>query len=280
MDQGKAAAALCTNGGIVQDWEDRPLNKTPLTLFCIPTTAGTGSEVTSVAVITDTKRHFKLSLQDPEKLFPTVAICDPELTLTLPPKLTASTGMDALTHAIEAYTVHEKNPFSDALALQAAELIGKSLPEAFCGGNNLLHREKMMAASTMAGMAFINSNVGAVHALAETVGALYDIPHGVANSVFLPYVMEFNLPVCGELYCRIGKQIGALGGEGSCLKIRELNRRLSIPLFSQIPGIQPEMFPEIAQRTADNILSQSNARHVEQRGYLEILHKAWREYQW
>ena len=277
MDQGKAAAVLCTNHGSIQDYEERDLPCAPLPLFCIPTTAGTGSEVTYVAVITDTKRRFKMSILDSDKLYPTVAICDPELTLSLPKGLTASCGMDTLTHAIEAFTAKERNPFSDALALEATKLVGDYLLAAYENGYNLEAREKMLIASSMAGMAFINSNVGAVHAIAETIGAWYDIPHGVANSIFLPYIVEFNQLSCAERYQKLAY---CLRTENLVQKIREMNRTLSIPLYNKLEKVCIEDIPMLAQKAEKNSLSLSNVRTITAEDYRHILQKAYGETEW
>ena len=188
MDQSKAMAAIVTNGLPVRQLEDRPIPKRMLPLVCVPTTAGTGSEVTFVSVITNTDEQRKMTIMDADSLSPDVAICDPELLTTLPRGLIASCGVDALTHAIESFTSLPANPISDALALRAMELIAANLPRCWQDPSDLQAQGSMMLASTMAGAAFINADVGAVHALAETVGAFFHIPHGVANSLFLPYI--------------------------------------------------------------------------------------------
>ena len=185
IDLAKAVAGIATNGGKPQDWiAPRPFTKTPLPIIAIPTTAGTGSEVTRSSVINDTERQIKISLRD-SQIAPKVALVDPELTYSLPSALTASTGMDALTHAIEAYTGRLATPITDALALQAMKMIAASLPKAVADGSNHDARETMMMASVIAGMAFSNSDVASVHCIAEAIGGRYDTPHGVANSLFL-----------------------------------------------------------------------------------------------
>lgn len=160
--------------------------------IAVPTTAGTGSEVTLVAVVADTHKHAKLSFTS-YKLVPHVAILDPALTSSLPPKLTATTGMDALTHAIEAYTSIQKNPVSDAFACKAIELIAQNLPRACAEGNDTEARTNLALASLMAGASFSNAMVGIVHALGHSLGGLCHIPHGQAMMLLLPHCVRFNL---------------------------------------------------------------------------------------
>lgn len=284
MDQCKATAALVTNGGTCKDWDGIPLKVNKLPIICIPTTAGTGSEVTFVAVITDPVRKFKMSIFDPEKLIPDIAIADPEITLTLPASLTASTGVDALTHAIEAYTCKVSQPITDAIALYAIELISKNLKTAVENGTNLAARENMMMGSIMAGIAFINSNVGAVHAISETIGGWYDTPHGVCNSIFLPYVMEYNLPVAEERLAVVAERMG-IDPIGKTRKevalegiqfVKALSAATKIPKLRNFDYIKAENFSEIAKTSAKNMLSDDNARDIDTDGYLEILAAAYK----
>jgi alcohol dehydrogenase class IV len=158
----------------------------------VPTTAGTGSEVTPIAILSDEGEKLKKGIISPY-LFPSVAILDPELTLGLPPNITASTGMDALIHAIEAYTSVNATDMTDILAFRAMELLYQNIRTAYANGNNLLARSSMMEGSLLAGMAFANAGVTAVHAFAYPIGAEFHIPHGVANTLMLPHVMRFNL---------------------------------------------------------------------------------------
>ena len=235
MDQAKAVAAIVTNGKTTVEWGDVELEHSILPLICIPSTAGTGSEVTWCAVITDTARMYKMTVGDPIHMIPTLAICDPTITLDLPQSLTASCGVDALTHCIEAYTVKVHQPITDALALKGISLIAQNLEKAYVNGHDKEARRNMMIASTIGGMSFISSNVGAVHAFAETVGAWFDTPHGVANSLFLPYIMEYNIPACLDRFVDIAD---ALGIERNGMNdqeyaysavqyVKDLNRRLN-----------------------------------------------------
>lgn len=281
MDQAKAVAAIVTNGKTTVEWGDVELEHSILPLICIPSTAGTGSEVTWCAVITDTARMYKMTVGDPIHMIPTLAICDPTITLDLPQSLTASCGVDALTHCIEAYTVKVHQPITDALALKGISLIAQNLEKAYVNGHDKEARRNMMIASTIGGMSFISSNVGAVHAFAETVGAWFDTPHGVANSLFLPYIMEYNIPACLDRFVDIAD---ALGIERNGMNdqeyaysavqyVKDLNRRLNIPKIKEIKGITEDKFDAIAQRSADNVLSNDNAREIHKEDYLELLKK-------
>lgn len=286
MDQAKAVAAIVTNGKTAVEWGDTELEKNILPLICIPSTSGTGSEVTWCAVITDMKRQYKMTVGDPIHMIPTLAICDPSITLGLPKSLTASCGVDALTHCIEAYTVKLHQPITDALALKGISMISDNLLKAYEDGTNKEARRNMMIASTIGGMSFISSNVGAVHAFAETVGAWFDTPHGVANSLFLPYIMEFNIPACPERYADIADAMGIeresnMSDEEyaykACEYVKELNKKLHIPVMKEIKGISEDKFEEIAERSARNVLSQDNARTITKEDYLELIKKAYKD---
>lgn len=284
MDQAKAAAALITNGGTCKDWDGIELKEKMLPVICIPTTSGTGSEVTFVAVITDPVRKFKMTLMDVEKLVPSVAIADPELTLSLPPQLTASTGVDALTHAIEAYTCKVSQPITDGLALHAIQLISTNLQQAYVHGEDLEARANMMIGSLMAGIAFINANVGAVHAISETLGGWYDTPHGVGNSIFLPYIMKYNIEGNEERFAEVAKYLGveAAGKSTRDLalagveRIKQLNDFVKIPKLNELDYIKEENFAAIAETSANNVLSADNAREIGKEGYLQVIEEAYR----
>lgn len=183
IDTAKAVSILCTNQGVIKDYEGMSLaEKPPLPILCIPTTAGTGSEVTCWSVITDTTNHYKMGIGD-YRIIPKLALLDVELTQSLPAPVAASTGLDALTHAIEAYTCQIANPITDGLALHAIKLIKENLAEAV-NNRNEEARENMLIASLMAGIAFGNADTAGVHCISEAIGGKYDTPHGVANAVF------------------------------------------------------------------------------------------------
>lgn len=196
-------------------------------LVCIPSTAGTASEVSRSVVITDDETHIKYGIGNME-MMPDIAVCDPEVTVSMPPKITAETGMDALTHAVEALVSRRANYVSDILAKAAIVDITEYLPRAYADGGNLAYREKMLNASMIAGLAFTNVSLGIVHSMAHTIGSLFGVAHGLADAVLLPYVMEFNSaePRAKDAY---GEMARALGQEDFIQCVRRLNRALDIP---------------------------------------------------
>ncbi|MFP3511159.1 iron-containing alcohol dehydrogenase [Peribacillus sp. SIMBA_075] len=283
MDTAKAIGTLLTHGGELRDRYGLNLLDREITpLICIPTTSGTGSEVTTGSVITDTVTKQKEAILD-IKLAPKLAILDPELTLTLPKSITAATGMDALTHAIEAYTSNIAEPISDALSLYAIELIAKYLPLAVENGTDLEARKNMLVASLIAGMAFDNADLGAVHAMAEPLGGLYDTPHGVANSIFLPHVFEFNIPSNLEKHAIVAEKLGAnkegktteeIAYDGVVL-LKELARKIGIPDFRDLSNVNPEDFPFLAEGASVHLCTQANSRKVTPADYLELFQKTY-----
>ena len=243
-------------------------------MVAIPTTSGTGSEVTSFAVITDKKKNIKYPLADYE-LTPDVAIVDPDLVMTLPAKLTADTGMDVLTHAIEAYVSVMASDYTDGLAEKAIELVFEYLPKAYVDGSNRKAREKMHNASTMAGMAFTNAFLGLNHSIAHKLGGDYHIPHGRANAVILPYVIKYNgtMPtkfvswpkyesyIADERYTEIAKRLGLPAGskeEGvnSLVKaVQELMEKLNMPKSLKECGVDEQAFMANLDTLADKAFS-------------------------
>jgi alcohol dehydrogenase len=281
LDAAKAVALLATNPGSIEGYEGRTKYKAPpLPVMAIPTTCGTASEVTWVAVITHTERKFKMSIKGP-LMFPAVALVDPDLLATLPPSLVASTGMDALTHAIEAYTVKPASYITDIFARASLKYIFQSIEEAYGDiQGNTKARERIMLGSMLAGFAFGNSDVGAVHCIAESVGSLLDAPHGVANAIFLPYVMEFNLPVAARRFAEISRLAGIHevddyeAAQLLIQKIKNLSRKLKIPSVKEL-GLEESHFPEIAQKSFANNSNPSNPRETRAEDYMEILSRAF-----
>jgi alcohol dehydrogenase len=280
MDAGKAAALLATNSGGIEDYEGREKYQVPpLPVVAVPTTCGTGSEVTWVSVITHTERKFKMSIKGP-LMFPAAALVDPDFLLSLPKALIASTGMDALTHAVEAYTVKPATFMTDIFACEAAKLIFTYLRPAFQDiRQNSEARERIMRGSLLAGIAFGNSDVGAVHCIAESIGSIFDTPHGVANAVFLPFVMSYNLPDAAQRYAELAGYAGIKGSDAMSTalsfieEIKELSRSLNIPSFRDL-GIGEEAFPEIAKKSFHNNSNHSNIPELTEDDYLKILHLA------
>lgn len=208
MDTAKAASAVITNGGSAQDYIGLDKVEFPgVATIMVPTTAGTGAEVTFTAVFTNRETKAKGGINSPY-LFPDVALLDPELTLGLPPDVTAATGMDALTHAVESVTSRSSTVFTEALALAAVRLIGANLRRAVFHGRDMEARENMLMGSLLGGLALADAGVGAAHALAYPLGGHYRIPHGLANAILIPHVMEFNLPAAERSLALIAASMG------------------------------------------------------------------------
>lgn len=283
MDTAKAIGTLLTNEGELRDrYGVDLLDREIPPLICIPTTSGTGSEVTRGSVITDTVTKQKMAILD-LKIAPKLALVDPELTLSLPKSITAATGMDALTHAIEAYTCKPSQPISDALSLYAIELIAKYLPLAVENGNDLEARKNMLLASLVAGVAFDNTDLGAVHAMAEPLGGLYDTPHGVANSIFLPYVFEFNIPSNPEKHAMVATKLSAnkegktteeLAYEGVVL-LKEMAAKIGIPTLRDLGNVNPDDFPFLAEGAFEHLCTQANSRELTKEDYLKLFQKTY-----
>ena len=281
LDAGKALALLGTNDGNIEDYEGKEKYKNdPLPFLAIPTTCGTGSEVTWVSVITDVNRKFKMSIKGP-KMYPSVSIVDPDLIKTLPPSIIASTGLDALTHAVEAYLSKPATLITDNHAARAVKLILGAIEGAYDDiENHHADREDLMFGSTIAGFAFGNSDVTAVHCISESIGALYDIPHGVANSIFLPYVLSYNLPECFEKMATLARQAGINETDDMRASmafiqlIKDLSKRLGIPLFKDLK-IGKDQFEKIAEMSFENNSNPSNPRELGWEDYLKILENAY-----
>ncbi|WDP86828.1 MAG: iron-containing alcohol dehydrogenase [Desulfobacter sp.] len=290
LDAGKALALLVTNGGNIEDYEGREkYTSDPLPFLAIPTTCGTGSEVTWVSVITDVNRKFKMSIKG-SRMYPCVSIVDPDLISSLPKSIIASTGLDALTHAVEAYLSKPATLVTDTCAARAVQLILGSLEKAWADiENNRLDRENLMMGSTIAGFAFGNSDVTAVHCISESIGALYDVPHGVANSIFLPHVLAYNLLACKGKMADLAKIAGmaqkakavfpgAKDPQDALAKtfiqeIRSLSSRLKIPRFSDL-NIGPDQNKTIARMSVANNSNDSNPLTLGQADYCKILENA------
>lgn len=221
----------------------------------IPSTSGTATEVTAFSVITDYSTHIKYPLADFE-ITPDIAILDTSIPLTMPKKLTAHTGMDALTHAIEAYVATARSPFSDPLALKAISDIYDSIVDSY--NEDVEARGTMHIAQCLAGMAFSNALLGIVHSLAHKVGAQYDIPHGCCNAIMLPYVIQYNAKVCCDRFADIAKMLGLPGGTDKQLtdslvaSIRVLNEKLGIPASYKAYGISEDKFKETVDFIAEH----------------------------
>ena len=251
IDTAKCAAVLLTNGGHPRDWEDfGALKEAPVPVIAIPTTAGTGSEVSPSAIITDTVRRKKMNLFDP-RICPRVALVDPDLTLSMPPALTASTGMDALSHAVDSLHCKLDTPASDAMALEGARLIGLYLRRAYRDGADVEARSGMAQASLGAGLAVGITDVSGCHCLAESMGAVYDLPHGVCCAATMPVIMDYNLEVSRDKYVRLAAAVDY---------VRELNRDLGIPALREL--IKEADLDLLAEKAAANTSRPSNPREA------------------
>jgi len=235
MDAAKAMAVLSSHAGNIADYELglKPLTQSGLPVIVIPTTAGTGSEATMGSVITDQKTHRKFDVVS-RLMAPRLALVDPLLTQRLPAALTAATGMDALTHAVEGYTATLASPLTDALHLKAITMLGNDLPRAYHDGSDRQARSSVMLASMIAGIGFPNSGLGAVHGLTLPLGGHRVITHKIANAIMLPHVMHFNLEACPDKFVDIAKALGDRSGgpQQAVSKIMALRRELQIPLLS------------------------------------------------
>lgn len=279
IDVAKAAGVLSTNGGRVSDYEglDR-VQEAPLPVIAIPTTVGTGSEVTKGAVITNTVTKVKMVLVS-DLMFPAVAILDPRMVATLPGHIAAGTGMDALTHAIEGYVAKGANPLTDALNLAAIRMIGEHLRPAVAGRPESLYQ--MLVASCMAGAGFHDAGLGLVHALANTLGGHFGVHHGTANALFLPYVMEFNVVAAPAKFAAITEALGEPTSGLSVIAaakrapqlVHELARDTSVPRTLTELDIPSDAIPALAEDALVQMDRPGNPR-PNTRADLEALYRA------
>jgi alcohol dehydrogenase len=276
IDTAKCVGLLLTNGGHPRDWEDfGALTRDPLPAIAIPTTAGTGSEVSPSAVITDTERKKKMNLFDVRNC-PRVALVDPDLTVSCPAWVTASSGLDALSHAVDSLQCLLATPASDALALEGARLVATYIRRAFAAPSDIDARCGMAQGSLTAGLAVGLTDVSGAHALAEAMGGLYGHPHGYCCAVSLPVIMAYNMPVCAQKYARLAVALGAdaAGATDAQLAataiaaVRALNRDLDIPPMSTL--IRAEDLDVLGDKAAQNTSSPSNPRAATAADYREM----------
>ena len=251
IDAAKAISALTANGGSIRDYElgKKAFSRSGPPLVVVPTTAGTGSEATMASVILDEDANRKFDIVSPH-MAPAVSLVDPESTYTLPAALTAYTGMDALTHAVEGYTATLASPLTDAVHLKAITLLWKHLPGVVADGTNRDGRERVMMASMMAGVGFPNSGLGAVHGLSYALGCRYGLGHGLANAILLPHVMRFNAPSAAGKLREIGVAVGLKDPEPESLidALMRIQREVGIPPLADFP-VNPEDFPAMAEES-------------------------------
>jgi len=266
LDVAKAVSVLVTNGGEILDYVGvEMVSNQGVPKALIPTTAGTGSEVTRNAIVTDKKEQLKKGVVS-RHLLPEIAIVDPALTMSLPPAITAATGMDALTHAIESYTAPKASLHTDIYALKAVELISANLRRAVNYGGDPEAREKMALGSVFAGISLANAGVGAVHAIAYPLGGKFGMAHGVTNALLLPYVMEYNMASDLEKFAAIAKAMGEIT-EGkslreqarlACKAVFELSMDIGIPGKLSEFGVKKEDIPALAAASMNVVRLMSN----------------------
>ncbi len=286
IDAAKAIGLLATNPGHIVDYMGIGRVQIPLPpVVAISTTSGTGSEVTQFTIIADTKKDVKMLIGSPY-LVPTIAITDPLLTMSVPAKTTAATGMDAFTHAIEAYISKKSQPFTDTLALSAISRISKYLRRAWANGEDLEARSEMMLASLEAGIAFSNASVTIVHGMSRPIGALFHLPHGLSNAVLLPDCMEFARMGAPEKFAKVAEVMGEKVDGLSTMEaakcaidaIKQLNADLEIPSISDL-GIDREDFLTAAEKMAQDALNSGSPantpRSVNLQQIVEIYKKAF-----
>ena len=288
MDVAKAAAGIVTNGGLAEDYhEGKPFEKPGLPFIAIPTTAGTGSEITNNAVLIDNARGYKKSIRG-SHLMAKYILLDPELTLDCPPEITASSGADALVQAIESYVSKKSHPLADIYALEAIFLIAPNLRRVFEHGDDYAARSEMLLGSFFAGIAFSNVGLGLVHGLAHPIGYKYNIPHGKICGALLPCVIEYNLEYRSDKYARISRIFSQLDlftkyeEEASDEKntqrlasmIKELLSQIQIPLKLRDLGVLKEDFDWIIENTKGGSAN-SNPRTPDPESLRELLEKAW-----
>lgn len=263
LDAAKVTAMLAVNTELPIDEflaNGSKLNKR-LPLIAIPTTAGTGSEATDVAVITNVKTNIKQVLIH-DQLIPDLAIIDACLTLAMPPYITAITGFDALTHAIETYVGLKSTPLTKGFAYRAISMIGEALPQAVGQGHNIEARESLMLASYMAGMAFSNAGLGLSHATAHQIGGKYHIPHGHCNAIMLPSVMRFNTLVCKKEYADIGHALTGkhIEADETILAVEKLIEEIGLSELREEWHLDPDDIPELSEAAIKDLCLLTNPR--------------------
>ncbi len=278
-DNAKAIALIATNGGEIKDYEGLDKSKkASLPLFAINTTAGTASELTRFTIISDEARRTKMAIVDAH-VTPTVAVNDPEAMIGMPPGLTAATGLDALTHAIEAYVSTAATPITDCCALKAIDLIVANLQNAYDDGKNLEARNNMCYAEYLAGMAFNNASLGYVHAIAHQLGGVYHLPHGVCNAVLLNHVQKFNsadknandrLKVAAK-HLRADEETA----ESAVKFIREFADKLGIPKNLKEMGVKEEDFELLAENAMKDVCHVTNPIQFTKDEVIEVIKSAY-----
>jgi len=284
IDAAKAIAVMAENQGRMVDFMGIDKIVSPgLPVMAVPTTAGTGSEATMVTIITDTDKDVKMLIMSPH-LMPDVAVVDPELTLKCPRHITSSTGLDALTHAIEAYVSVKAQPMSDILALSAVELLSTFLPRAWANPDDLEARSQTHLGALQAGMAFSNSSVALVHGMSRPIGANFHVPHGVSNAALLGVVTEFSLIGAPHRYARLAESmdvpvqgLSVLDAARRCSdRIKELIELLEIPSLTNL-GVTREKLEPVIQKMAEDALASGSPGNNPRKATKEDIVKLYTE---
>ncbi|CVK19761.1 MULTISPECIES: iron-containing alcohol dehydrogenase [Sporomusa] len=281
-DCAKGIAIVAANGGKIEDYEGLNKSAKPqMPLIAVNTTSGTASQMTRFCIITDESRHVKMAIVDWHTTA-VIAVDDAELMVAMPPALTAATGMDALTHAVEAYVSTIATPVTDCAALKAIELISGYLRRAVANGNDMEAREMMTYAEYLAGIAFNNASLGYVHAMAHQLGGFYDLPHGVCNAILLPAVEDYNAKVVPERFVDIAKAMGkdvtglssADAAAAALTAIRELSADIGIPAgLKDLKGFKESDIPTLAANALKDVCGLSNPKQATQEE-IEAIYRA------
>ena len=285
IDSMKAIGSLVKNGGNISDYMGKIIDVEMPPMAAIPTTAGTGSEATQFTIITDTKKDIKMLLKG-KVLMPTLAISDPQFTMTAPPKITAATGLDALCHAVEAYTSNKAQTLSDTFALSAVKRIFKYLPAAFHDGKNEEARIQMSVAALEAGTAFNNASVTLIHGMSRPIGALFHVAHGLSNAMLMKECLSYALSGAYDRFAELGRSIGAASSEDSDKEASEkflaavvkLTEELETPTLAEF-GIDKEAFFQVIEKMAYDAMEsgspQNTRRTVTQADVEQMYRNLW-----
>ena len=281
-DCAKGIALVASNGGKIEDYEGVNKSKKPqMPLISINTTAGTASEMTIFCIITNEKTHIKMAIVD-KHTTPIIAVNDPLLMTAMPKGLTAATGMDALTHAVEAYVSTAATPITDACALMAIKLISNHLRDAVENGKNEVARDKMAYAEYLAGMAFSNASLGYVHAMAHQLGGFYDLPHGVCNAILLPHVQEYNAEVAPTRLKEVADAMGIdvahmtdkEGAKAAIEAIKTLSGDINIPKGLSVIGAKEEDIKVLSENALKDACGLTNPKQANLEEIMNIFKNA------
>ena len=285
IDSMKAIGSLVKNGGNISDYMGKVIDVEMPPMVAIPTTAGTGSEATQFTIITDTKKDIKMLLKG-KCLIPSLAIIDPQFTMTAPPKITAATGLDALCHAVEAYTSRKAQTLSDTFAMSAVKRIFRYLPVAFHDGKNEEARVQMSVAALEAGIAFNNASVTLIHGMSRPIGALFHVAHGLSNAMLMKECLGFALEGAYDRFADLGRNIGAAAAEDSDKEASEkflaavvaLTQELETPTLAEF-GIDKEAFFNVIEKMAydamDSGSPQNTQREITQADVEQMYRNLW-----